>query len=91
MIVIPKIMNKWEQLAEALLYDDAIIAAIKHKQRDDPMQCCRELFKDWLQTNNGAKAGKKVWSTLFETIKKYDLIGDGIREEMVAKVEQLKP
>ena len=89
-IVIPKIMNKWEQLAEALRYDDAIIASIKHNQRDNQMQCCRELFKDWLQTNNGAKVGRKVWSTLFDTIKDYSLIENDAREEMIAKVKQLK-
>ena len=89
-IVIPKIMTNWEQLAEALRYDDAIIDSIKHAQRDNPKECCRALFKDWLQTNNGAEVGRKVWSTLFATIKEHDLVGDDIREEMIAKVKQLK-
>ena len=29
----------------------------------------RELFKDWLTTNNGAAAGPKIWSTLLEKLK----------------------
>ena len=89
-IVVPKIMNLWEQLAEALYYDDPIIAGIKHQHRDDPRQCCLGLFRDWRTTNNGKEAGLKTWSTLFDTIKDFDLIADDIREEMVAKVKQLK-
>ena len=90
MIVIPKIMTKWEELAQAFRYDNEIIDAIKLKKREDPKECCREFFRDWLQTNNGAKAGKKVWSTLLDTIKKIGLVGDDIREKMIADVKALQ-
>ena len=89
-IVIPRIMNVWEQLAEALCYDDEIIAAIKYKHRDDQKECCRALFRDWRTTNHGKEAGPKTWSTLFDTIKYIDKIADDIREKMVAEVKQLK-
>ena len=89
-IVIPKIMNQWEYIAEALRYDLAIIEAIKVKEGRDPKKCCREFFKDWLMTNNGAKAGPKVWSTLLDTLKKVDEIASDITEDIIAKVKQLK-
>ena len=89
-IVIPKIKNEWEYVAEALRYDLATIQAIKQTGGNDPKKCCREFFKDWLMTNNGSKAGPKVWSTLFNTLKVVDEISDDITEEMIKKVKQLK-
>ena len=53
-------MNEWEYIAEVLRYDLATIKSIKDKEREDPKKCCQEFFKDWLMTNNGAKAGPKV-------------------------------
>ena len=88
-IVIPKIMNKWEYIAEALRYDLATIDAIKDKERDDPKRCCRVFFKDWLTTNNGAKAGPKVWSTLLDTLKQVDEISADTTEDIIEKVKQL--
>ena len=89
-IVIPKIMNQWEYIAEALHYDLTIIEAIKSKEGRDPKKCCREFFKDWLMTNNGAKAGPKVWSTLLGALKEVDEIGTGITENIIAKVKHIK-
>ena len=88
-IVIPKIMTKWEYVAEALHYDLSIIEAIKVKERENPKQCCREFFKDWLMTNNGAMAGPKVWSTLLDALKKVDEISVDIIEDITAQVERL--
>ena len=89
-IVIPKIMNEWEYIAEALCYDFATIKAIRESNREDPKKCCRELFKDWLMTNNGAEAGPKVWSTLLDTLKQVDEIAADITENIIAAVKQLK-
>ena len=88
-IVISRIMNQWEDIADALRYDLATIQAIKDKERGDPKKCCRELFKDWLMTNNGAKAGPKVWSTLLRALKEADVISVDIIKDIVAEVEQL--
>ena len=66
-IVVPRISSYWEDVAYALYYDIAIIQSIKSKHNNDPKRCCRELFKDWLLTNNGA--GPKTWSTLLNKIK----------------------
>ena len=82
-------MDKWEYIAEALRYDLATITAIKQRERADPKQCCREFFKDWLLTNNGAKAGPKVWSTLLDVLKEVDEISADIVEDMTEKVKKL--
>ena len=87
-IVIPKIMHKWEYVAEALQYDVAAIMVIREKGRGDPKVCCREFFQDWLITNNGAKSGPKVWSTLFDALKKVDEIAANITEDIIAQVSQ---
>ena len=41
-------------------------------------------------TNNGAKAGPKVWSTLLDTLKKVDEIATDVTENIIAKVKQMK-
>ena len=87
-VVIPKIMNQWEYIAEGFHYDLAVITAIKRKERDDPKECCREFFKDWLTTEHGA--GQKVWTTLFDTLREIDEISTNVIEKMIAKVKQLK-
>ena len=89
-IVIPKIMNEWEYIAEAFRYDLATIQAIKETGSKDPKRCCREFFKDWLMTNHGSKAGPKVWSTLINTLKLVDEISADIIEDIIAKIKQLK-
>ena len=87
-IVTPRIMNQWEYVAEALYYDIATIEAIKQKGREDPKQCCREFFKDWLTSNNGT--GPKVWSTLIDALKDVDGISTDIIDDIVKQVLQLK-
>ena len=88
-IVIPKIMNEWEYIAEAFRYDVSTIMAIKERKRGDPKQCCREFFMDWLTTDNGSKAGPKVWSTLLDTLKKVDEISSDKTKDILTQVKQL--
>ena len=88
-IVIPRIMNEWQYLAKALCFDVPIIMAIKEKERGDPKSCCREFFREWLSTYQGAKAGQKIWSTLLDALKKVDEIPDSITQEIIEKVMQL--
>ena len=38
-------------------------------------------------TNNGAKAGPKVWSTLLDTLKEVDEIATDIVEDITEKVK----
>ena len=89
-IVIPRIMNQWQDVAEALRYDLSIIKAIEEKGRGDPKKCCPELFRDWLTTKNGARAGKKVWSTLISVLKEIDDIAEHTVEDIISEVNQRK-
>ena len=89
-IVIPKIMNEWEYVAEAFRYDLAIIEAMKEKRDGDSKQCCREFFKDWLTTDHGNRVGPKVWSTLLDILNKVDEISAEITEDITTKVKQMK-
>ena len=90
-IVTQRIMNQWEYVAEALYYDIATIEAIKQQRGCvGPKQCCREFFKDWLTTNNGVRAGPKVWSTLISALKNVDEIATDIVDDIVKEVLQLK-
>ena len=88
-IVIPKIMNEWEYIAEAFRYDIPMIRAIKEKERGDPRKCCREFFIDWLQSNHGAEAGPKVWSTLLKALEEVDEIAADTVQDITAKVKKL--
>ena len=82
-------MNKWQYLADALCFDIPVIMAIKVKKQGDPKSCCREFFREWLSTYQGAKAGQKIWSTLLDALKKVDEIPDSITQEIIEKVMQL--
>ena len=89
-IVTPWIMNQWEYVADALYYRLPTIEAIKQKGHEDPSQCCREFFKDWLTTNNGNRAGPKVWSTLIGALNEVDQISNDIVDDILKEVLQLK-
>ena len=88
-IVIPKILNEWEYVAEAFRYDLATIKAIKEREGGDAEQCCREFFKDWLTTDHGNRVGPKVWSTLLDILKEVDKISAETTKEIATKVKQL--
>ena len=68
-IVVPKINAYWEDVAYALRYQIATVESIKSKNYQDPQRCCKELFRDWLTTNNGATAGPKIWLTLLDKLR----------------------
>ena len=89
-IVISRIMNEWEYVAEAFRYEIPDIRAIRGKGNKDPRLCCREFFMDWLESNRGARVGPKVWSTLLDTLKKVDEIAAGTVQEIITEVKQLE-
>ena len=53
MIVVPKINSEWEDVAYALHYDIATVKSIQSNCNCNTIKCCKELFKNWLITNNG--------------------------------------
>ena len=87
-IVIPNIMNQWEDIAYALRYDIATVTAIKDQEHGNPRRCCREFLRDWLTTDHGSRAGPKVWSTLIDALNEVDEISSDITEDIIAKVNQ---
>ena len=89
-IVMPKIMKKWEYVAEAFLYDLDTIEVIKERGGGDAKQCCREFFKDWLTTDHGNRVGPKVWSTLLDVLNEVDEILPEVTEDIATQVKQLK-
>ena len=44
------------------------VDAIKLNYQRDSTGCCRELFKDWLSTDNGVTP--KTWSKLLSQLRK---------------------
>ena len=89
-IVIPKIMNEWEYVAEAFRYDLAAIEAIKERGDGNAKQCCREFFKDWLTTDHGNRVGPKMWLTLLDILNEVDEISAEITQDITTKVKQMK-
>ena len=68
--VIPHIAAKWEDVAYALLYEIPVVDTIKKNHTGDATGCCKELFKNWLETSTGKKP--KVWKTLITTLEEID-------------------
>ena len=64
-IVIPKVKSEWEDVAYSMKYD--IPAVRGFKTSSDDGRCCKNLFTDWLSTNNGITP--KTWCTLLSCIK----------------------
>ena len=79
--VIPKIKAYWEDIAyTALKYDIASVNVIRQNHQNDVKKCCRELFENWLTTENGVKP--KTWSKLLSQLRKV--------EELTASIEVIE-
>ena len=66
-LVIPRIAEHWELIADYLKYKVEFINLIKEKKFTGNIDCCVTLFEDWLSTNNGASP--KTWSTLIKVLR----------------------
>ena len=70
-IVVPVVMGHWIDVAyNSLHYDILEVEAIEAKHNNNPKECCRELFKDWLITNNGITP--KTWQTLVKQLEEVE-------------------
>jgi len=81
-LVIPKVAAQWRVVADYLDYHPSMIQVIDQRWRD-PIQCCQDLFRDWLGTNHGV--GPKTWTTLLSTfrqIKQLIAVTEGIEKEL---------
>ena len=80
-IVVPLVMAHWTDIAySSLHYDIPKVKSIQVKHTNNPKDCCKELFTDWLTTDNGIDP--KTWKTLLNQLNEV--------EELVATVEQIK-
>ena len=88
MIVVPKINSEWEDVAYALRYEIETVKSIQSNCNSNTIKCCKELFKNWLITNNGT--GPRVWSTLLDAFKK---VGELVsaREEIIKELVKIYP
>ena len=83
-IVVPKVSAEWEDIAYELGYEISTVKQIRNKHKENPTKCCKELFEDWLTTNNGAKP--KIWQTLLNKLKEVEeltSITEGIIEKLI--------
>ena len=86
-IAIPQLKADWEDVAYNLDYDTTEINGIKASQQKDPKNCCRELLKDWLETNRGVSP--KNWFTLLNSIaenKDFTMTVENILKQLEKKV-----
>ena len=87
-MVVPKVSAEWEDIAYALQYDIPAVEKISVKCKENPTKCCKELFKNWLATDNGAKP--KIWQTLMDKLKEIEELG-GVTEEIMKILIQMDP
>ena len=83
-IVVPEVSAEWEDIAYELGYEISTVKQIRNKHKENPTKCCKELFEDWLTTNNGAKP--KIWQTLLNKLKEVEeltSITEGIIEKLI--------
>ena len=79
-IVVPKVSAEWEDIAYALQYDIPTIEKSSKKHKENATKCCKELFKNWLATDNGVKP--KIWQTLLNKLKEIEELY-GVTEDII--------
>jgi len=65
--VIDRVAPDWKKVADSLEFDIQTIRLIERKCANNPMDCCDELFRDWLSSDHGLKP--KHWKTLISALK----------------------
>ena len=64
--VVSQLAAKWETVAYILDYDTHEIDNIKKSKNENPVECCQELLRDWVEDKHVDKP--KTWFTLLNTI-----------------------
>ena len=85
-IVVPRIQAEWKDVAYVLSYKIPEVKAIEAKHKENPKNCCKELFEDWLSTDHGDDP--KTWSTLIEKLKDVEELV-AARNAIVNELEKL--
>jgi len=66
-VVIPSVAVEWKKIADFLELEVSLTEEIEKKHKNDPINCCEEVFREWLRTDYGLQP--KTWSTLTTTLK----------------------
>ena len=67
-LVIPKIFTQWKEVARSLCYSqEAIEKMDKDSLKEYPMQCCEDLFRDWLCSDDSINPHS--WEDLINSLK----------------------
>ena len=67
-LVIPKIFTQWKEVARSLCYSqEAIEKMDKDSLKEYPMQCCEDLFRDWLCSDDSIN--QHSWEDLINSLK----------------------
>ena len=85
-IVVSNVSAEWEDIAYALQYDIHTVKHIRNKHKENPKKCCKELFEDWLATDNGAKP--KIWQTLLDKLKEIEDL-HSITDDIIKKLIEM--
>ena len=91
-LVIPNVAAEWKMVADYLEIDQTTIDIIEKQCRNDPVKCCTELFRKWINSNCGQ--GPKCWSTLItilKEIKEFTAITNWIEQMLKCKQDNLLP
>ena len=86
-VVVPQVSAEWEDVAFALQYEIPTVAKISETHKGNPAKCCKELFKDWLETDNGARP--KIWKTLLYKLKEIEDL-HRVTEDIIKKLIEIK-
>ena len=69
--IMETVASKWKRLGDQLEFDElgSKLENIKTKNRDDPEECCREMFQHWLK---GDGVRPCSWRKLIELLEDCD-------------------
>lgn len=78
-VVIPKIMAYWKDVAyNSLHYDVLEVKGIEEKHKNDPKKCCQELFEKWLCAHKSGDT--KTWESLLAQLKNVEELTSAVEE-----------
>ena len=86
-IVVPKVSAEWKDIAYQLHYEIPKVREIGEKHKENPKNCCKELFEDWLMSNG---VGPKIWQTLLDKLKEIEEL-HAITEDIIEELIQMDP
>ena len=76
--VVPRIAAKWDKVAHFMEFSIPSIEIIQRQCRDDPEECCYQLLKKWISTDQGVTP--KNWATLLSVLKQIKALANVCNE-----------